>query len=179
MREQLAAAQEAVRAKESEVARLVAEVRQLKAIMPAMGEAKSQMLARTSLAQQLAEMEQIAATRQQESAALLQASSTALKSKSTQLDKALESHQKELRAAREQTRRVVEEQARAFEQAEAARREEVAHGLDAEFAFGSDVFSSAFELSAAKMRELDAQNAALQRQARNFLQTSAALNAGT
>ena len=54
-----------------------------------------------------------------------------------------------------------------------------AHGLDAEFAFGSDVFSSAFELSAAKMRELDAQNAALQRQARNFLQTSAALNAGT
>ena len=81
MREQLAAAQEAVRAKETEVARLVAEVRQLKAIMPAMGEAKSQMLARTSelesahsaannrcagLAQQLAEMEQIAATRQQE-----------------------------------------------------------------------------------------------------------------
>ena len=44
-----------------------------------------------------------------------------------------------------------------------------AHGLDDEFSVapGEDVFTSAFEASAQKMRELDLQNAALQRQARD------------
>lgn len=52
-----------------------------------------------------------------------------------------------------------------------------AHGLDAEYAsLVQDPFSEAFESSAAKLRDLDRQNVALQRQCRTFLAgTSSAL----
>ena len=50
------------------------------------------------------------------------------------------------------------------------------HGLDYEYTpEGHDIFTSAFEESAAKMRELDQQNASLQRQARAFLQQHGSL----
>ena len=87
-REQLASAHEELRAKDEQIARLNAERRSLQTQLPSLNEGKVQLLAKQSelenalssangrcatLAQQLAEMEQIAASRQQESASMLQA----------------------------------------------------------------------------------------------------------